>query len=918
MIRLSCPPETVAPARIEARPAGARTWRPAFRKGLAALLLLAAPLGPLRGAPVDAAQAKTAVGGWLKTGQAPLETILGQQVQRMETFSDANGSPLYHIAYLEPEGFVIVAADDLVEPIIGFVPGGQFDPSAGNPLGALVSSDLPGRIAKARSARMALALGQPTQTKWSRLISIGQGTAPGDLGIASVSDVRVAPFVKSLWNQTTAGGTACYNYYLPPAAAGTATNYPSGCVATAMAQLMRFWQYPKTGVGTASFSIAVDDVSQSRNLRGGDGAGGVYNWSSMSLTNNSATTPTQRQAIGALCHDAGVAVNMDYTSSGSAADTLQAKTAFRTTFKYTNAIKGYNGGSTLGSGLDNMLNPNLDAACPVLLGITGDGGHAIVCDGYGYNFATLYHHLNLGWGGYDNAWYNLPNIDTTDYTFNSTYKCVYNVWTNGTGEIVSGRVTDNSGTPLAGVALTATRTGGGSYTATSDSRGIYAFAGVPSSSTYTVGAVKSGYAFTSQSVATGLSADNGAVSGNRWAVNFASQDTYDPVAFTAVAAGPFRIDLSWGKNTVQDNVLVAWSTNATFGAPSGTYAAGAPIAGGGTVLCSGGATNLSHTGVSCNATYFYKAWSVRGGPSYSTGVNCSATTEPYLLFSEGFEHAGALPAGWVQEYVISSSDWTCQNGSGGRSLYPGSAHAGAYNAYLYTGNTSDHKTKLVTPVIDLGTSLPNVRLTFWHHMALWSPDQDQLRVFSKTATGGAWTLLATYTNSVSTWTQQTIALTNANSTYVIGFEGNAKYGYGVCVDDVAITADGPAPDSFTAWALSFTPEVATTNAFLQDSNGNGIQNGFEYAFGTNLTAGAPLLSVLSDSGRPVVDIPKQLPGTLPYVSLQLEMTRSLAPAAWSTNGVHAIDAGGEPANRTWFQPDALLTNAFFRLRGFLK
>ena len=59
-----------------------------------------------------------------------------------------------------------------------------------------------------------------------------------------------------------------------------------------------------------------------------------------------------------------------------------------------------------------MVNPNLDAGYPVLFGITGAGGHAIVCDGYGYNPSTMYHHLNMGWSGNDDAWYNLPTIDT--------------------------------------------------------------------------------------------------------------------------------------------------------------------------------------------------------------------------------------------------------------------------------------------------------------------------------------------------------------------------------------------------------------------------------------------------------------------------------------------------------------------------
>ena len=60
---------------------------------------------------------------------------------------------------------------------------------------------------------------------------------------------------------------------------------------------------------------------------------------------------------------------------------------------------------------------------------------------------TMYHHLNLGWGSTSdgltaNAWYNLPTIDTPFMTFTTLYKVIYNVYKTGTGEVISGRVTD--------------------------------------------------------------------------------------------------------------------------------------------------------------------------------------------------------------------------------------------------------------------------------------------------------------------------------------------------------------------------------------------------------------------------------------------------------------------------------------------
>jgi hypothetical protein len=193
-----------------------------------------------------------------------------------------------------------------------------------------------------------------------------------------------------------------------------------------------------------------------------------------------------------------------------------------------------------------MINPNLDANCPVTLAISGTpGGHAIVCDGYGYNLSTLYHHLNLGWAGSDTAWYSLPTIDTSIGTYTSVIACLYNVWTNGTGEIISGRVTDTGGNPIAGAAIIATRSGGGTYTATSDTHGIYALPKIPASSTYTVSAGKTGYDFTNQTVTTGLSSDYYATSGNQWAVDFvAAADDLSITPSTGLTAtgpvgGPF-------------------------------------------------------------------------------------------------------------------------------------------------------------------------------------------------------------------------------------------------------------------------------------------------------------------------------------------------------------------------------------------
>jgi hypothetical protein len=486
----------------------------------AACLFVALCLLPtlLLASPTTPEQARLAVAGWLALDPSPLQTDMGKAAMSVTRYDGADGQAAYYVVYTQPKGFVIVPADDEVEPIIGFSPEGTYDPSPQNPLGALVSQDVPGRVAFVRDQtaknRAADPSGAVAKARWDKLSAAAAGADSSETGTASISDVRVAPLVQSVWGQSTAGGVNTYNIYTP-------NNYVCGCVATAMAQLMRFHQHPTTGVGTGSYSISICSSATTRALRGGDGSGGAYSWSDMVLSPGAATTTAQRQAIGALTADAGVAVNMNYCSGASGTDTLKAANAFTGTFSYSNAVAGYNYGSNLPATNRNaMANPNLDAGYPVLFGITGDGGHAIVGDGYGYDSSTMYHHLNMGWSGSDNLWYNLPTIETSYYNFNSVYKCVYNVYVAGTGEIISGRVTDSGGNPIAGATVTATRSGGGTYADTTDAKGIYALSKVPSASTYAINVTKSGYAFTSKQETTGTSADDTTTVGNLWGVDF--------------------------------------------------------------------------------------------------------------------------------------------------------------------------------------------------------------------------------------------------------------------------------------------------------------------------------------------------------------------------------------------------------------
>lgn len=333
--------------------------------------------------------------------------------------------------------------------------------------------------------------------------------------------MRVEPLVASKWGQEYEGTEPCYNYYTT---FFTPYHYPSGCVATALAQLMYYYTWPRGPVGTPSFEIRVDLVLRTAFLRGGDGDGGAYDWANMVLDPDAITPESQRQAIGALTYDTGVAVKTFYSFSGSGANNRDVPSALTNTFGFSNARYAYNNHPNLSipsPNLNHMINPNLDARFPVLLGIidASNLGHEVVVDGYGYSSDTLYHHLNLGWTGIADAWYNLPTV-SAGYNFNSAIECIYNVFTEGSGEIISGRVLDAAGNPVDGAAITASRTQGEIHSATSDSQGIYALAKIPAASTYTITASKPGYDFFPQTVSTGTSVDGNIATGNLWGIDF--------------------------------------------------------------------------------------------------------------------------------------------------------------------------------------------------------------------------------------------------------------------------------------------------------------------------------------------------------------------------------------------------------------
>jgi hypothetical protein len=158
------------------------------------------------------AQARQLVQAWLSLNPQPLGAGLGGQVLEVQSYPPEAAAPDYFIVLLNPQGFVVVAADDLVEPLIAFAPSGRYDPSPDSPLGALVGRDVPGRVTQVREMeRQARKKGlefppaglqAKARSKWQALTQTGAAALrQPEASLPAVSDLRVAPF----WEQVGPG-----------------------------------------------------------------------------------------------------------------------------------------------------------------------------------------------------------------------------------------------------------------------------------------------------------------------------------------------------------------------------------------------------------------------------------------------------------------------------------------------------------------------------------------------------------------------------------------------------------------------------------------------------------------------------------------------------------------------------------------
>lgn len=326
-------------------------------------------------------------------GSAPKAPKKRKLMRAMKRSSSS--APYYIFNSEDGEGFVIVSGDDCATPILGYSNEGSID-----------LNNIPIQLVELLNA-YALEIQEAVDNNLQATEEVAKSwTAYKRAPQAQTTTAVVNALITTSWAQYPR-----YNNKCPvDASLSSLGGHPTtGCVATAMSQIMKYWEYPKKGYGSKSY------VTKYYGTLSADFGSTAYNWDNMPLKLSSSTSSTQNNAVATLMYHCGVAVSMNYNSDGhgsSSANTIDwgggrasAETALKEYFGYASTVEGKQSSSMTASDWKGMLKTELDNKRPMLYrGVSSQGGHAFICDGYDSNDKF---HFNWGWGGQSNGFYSL-------------------------------------------------------------------------------------------------------------------------------------------------------------------------------------------------------------------------------------------------------------------------------------------------------------------------------------------------------------------------------------------------------------------------------------------------------------------------------------------------------------------------------
>ena len=273
------------------------------------------------------------------------------------------------------DGFMILPADDIARPLLAYADSGEFNPE------------------------------QIPALKWWLSTYSQQIAEATSAGISTYTDNStperkpVEPLLKTTWNQD-----APYNNLAPELSGQKCV---TGCVATAMAQVMKYHQWPAQGQGEITYTWKTTGQQLSMNF-----SEITFDWANMNDSYNSTSTTEQDLAVATLMKACGYSVEMDYnvaSRGGSAAYGIRIGGALINYFNYDTGIWQPDRDYYELAEWEDLIYTDLAAGRPVIYGgQSPTGGHEFICDGYS---SDGFFHFNWGWGGMSDGYFQLNALN---------------------------------------------------------------------------------------------------------------------------------------------------------------------------------------------------------------------------------------------------------------------------------------------------------------------------------------------------------------------------------------------------------------------------------------------------------------------------------------------------------------------------
>ncbi len=285
-----------------------------------------------------------------------------------------NGDICFYIHHIEPKGFVIVSANDFAFPIFAYSFENEFP-----------TENLPESLIEYMNSAAKHIQNIAKNINEINYKHIWNDIEHTPLHKVTHSSNSISPLLNLKWDQSVP-----YNIHCPPHPRGPGGRCLTGCVATAMAMVMKYHNYPTNGKGMKTFYWTDWDTIDFENT--------FYRWNQMTSVANSQSA----DAIAELMYHCGVSVNMDYGPSASGSYTFWIPGAMKNYFRYHPQIRYLRREQMFDYEWDMLIRDELRYKRPVIYSGSGTGGHAFICDGFQ---DTCFYHFNWGWSGYANGYY---------------------------------------------------------------------------------------------------------------------------------------------------------------------------------------------------------------------------------------------------------------------------------------------------------------------------------------------------------------------------------------------------------------------------------------------------------------------------------------------------------------------------------